>query len=178
MSDPSVTYSQTFLPSRLVAGEDYATVGQILECDDLPQATLHIPHWRVSGVAVAVRVRALSLTERDQVQRLLDDPVGQYCLTWQLGCVAPQFTADQAARLADKNPHAVEQGARFIWLLSALDQDWIDHVVTTNTHAPAAAADADGRTAADPTHPQRARRLDRPPVRKVRTPARGATENA
>jgi hypothetical protein len=171
MSDPNVTYPQTFLPSRLAAGEDYATVGQILACDDLKQATLHIPHWRIDGKPAAIRVRALSLTERDRVQKE-DDIVTQYCLTWQLGCVAPSFTADQAAGLADKNPHAVEQGARFIWLLAALDQDWIDHVVTTNTAAPAVEAPADREPGTDSDAHPPARRMDRPSRLKVRPAAR------
>jgi len=177
MSDPSVTHPQTFLPSRLTAGEDYATVSQILGCDDLPHATLHIPHWRVNGAPVAIRVRALSLMERDRVQRE-SDAVAQYCLTWQLACVVPTFTEAQANQLADKNPHAVEQGARFMWLLSALDQDWIDHVVTTQTAAPAADAPTDERSAADPDNHPRARRMDRTPVRKVRAAPRGTPANA
>lgn len=143
------TYAQTFLPSRLASGEEYATVSQILECDDLPQSTIHIPHWRINGKPAAVRVRALSLRERDQVQRE-QDVIKQYCLTWQIACIAPTFNQDQAARLESKNPHAVEQGARFIWLLSALDQDWIDHVVTTQTAAPADAAGTERGAAADP----------------------------
>lgn len=177
MSDSPITHPQTLIPSRLAAGEDYATVAQILAADDLPHATLHVPHWRIAGAALAVRVRALSLQERDRVQRE-EDTVAQYCLTWQLACVAPTFTPEQANALANKNPHAVEQVARFVWVLSALDQDWIDHVVTTNTDAPPLAAGADAGAAANTNVRPRARRMDRPPVRKVRPPPRGAAANA
>jgi hypothetical protein len=170
MTEPNVTHPQTFIPSRLQAGEDYATVGQILECDDLPHATLHVPHWRINGKPAAIRVRALSLVERDRVQRE-EDTVAQYCLTWQLGCTAPTFTADQAARLADKNPEAVEQGARFIWMLSALDQEWIDHVVTAQTNAEPAPPESVTSAAADTPASARARRVGRTTGGKVQPAA-------
>jgi len=164
MSDRDATYPSTLIPTRLAAGEEYASVSQILECDDLPQATLHIPHWRIGGKPAAIRVRALSLSERDQVQRV-SDATAQYCLTWQLACIMPQFNQDQANRLASKNPIAVEQGARFIWLLAALDQEWIEDVVTRRTDAPpaepapAADADTDAGSAANPDDPARLRRV-------------------
>lgn len=151
--DRSATHPQTLLPSRLAAGAEYATTAQILECDDLPQVTLHIPHWRMW-----IRVRALSLSERDQVQKA-NDTTAQYCLTWQLACVAPQFNQDQAARLTSKNPIAVEQVARFIWLLASLDQEWIEDVVTRRTDAPATTAGADESSAADPADSPRIRRV-------------------
>lgn len=164
MSDRSATHSQTLLPSKLAAGEDYASVTHILECEDLPQATLHIPHWRIGGKPAAIRVRALSLSERDRVQRE-QDATAQYCLTWQLCCVMPRFTTDQANRLAEKNPIAIEQVARFIWLLASLDQEWIEHVVETRTDAPAAeaesaaTADTDAGSAADSDDSPRMRRV-------------------
>jgi hypothetical protein len=136
MSESRITHPDYLLPSRLAAGEEYASVGAILECDDLLQATLHIPHWKIGGKEAAVRVRALSLSEREQVQRCAT-VVEQYCLTWQLGCVAPTFSQEQATALARKNPHAVEQGALFIWTLAALDQEYIDRVVQQETGAEA-----------------------------------------
>lgn len=158
MSDRPVTYPQTFVPSKLAAGEEYASVAAILECDDLPQATLHIPHWRINGKEAAVRVRALSLEERERVQK---EPsiVEQYCLTWHLGCVNPPLTIDQAKALRSKNPHAVEQGAEFIWLLSALDQEWIAHVVETQTRAEPAPPADEPDAAADERPTARVRRV-------------------
>src|SRR5690242_20043554 len=98
MSDRSATHRQTLLPGRLAAGEEYASVSQILECEDLPQPTIHIPHWRIGGKPAAIRVRAPSLIERDQIQKA-KDAVAQYCLTWQLCCIMPRFTSDQASKL-------------------------------------------------------------------------------
>jgi len=170
MSEPSITHPQTFMPSKLAAGEEYASVEAILQCSDLPHATLHIPHWRIGGVSLAIRVRALSLVERDRVQRE-EDTVAQYCLTWQLACVVPTFTPEQANALANKNPHAVEQAARFIWLLSALDQEWIDHVVSTATDAPPIATGADASPAADTGQTIRARRVGRASGGKVQPAA-------
>ena len=164
MSDRDATYPQTLLPSTLAAGEDYASVSQILECDDLPQATLHIPHWRVNGKPAAIRVRAPSLSERDQIQKA-GNATAQYCLTWQLCCVMPRFTTDQANRLSEKNPNAVEQGARFMWLLAALDQEWIADVVQQRTDAPPAQppppadADADADSGTDSGDAARLRRV-------------------
>lgn len=129
-----ITYPDVLMPSKLAAGEAYASVTAILECDDLPQATLHIPQWRINGAEAAVRVRALSLLERDRIQQA-KTVVEEYCLTWHIGCMVPAFNMDQANALAQKNPHAVEQGALFIWTLSALDQEKIDRVVQHQTGA-------------------------------------------
>ena len=170
MSDSPITHPQALIPSKLAPGEEYATISQILECVDLPHATLHVPHWRVAGAPMAVRVRALSLVERDRVQRE-EDTVAQYCLTWQLACVVPTFTPEQANALAHKNPHAVEQVARFIWILSALDQEWIDRVVTTSTDAEPAAPDADARAAANTPARERTRRVGHATGNKVQPPA-------
>lgn len=152
------------MPTRLAAGEEYATVDQILLCSDLPQATLTIPHWRINGKPAKIRVRGLSLSERDQVQKA-GDLVAQYCLTWQIACVMPQFTQEQAKALATKNYDAVEKAVRFIWLLSSLDQEWIEDVVTQQTDAPPAEpppppdADADADGGADRGDAARLRRV-------------------
>lgn len=165
MSEPRATHPTSLLPSTLAAGEEYASVSAILECDDLPQATLHIPYWRVAGKPAAIRVRGLSLDEREQVQRAgrlangQTDLAAQYCLTWQLGCVLPRFTAEQADALRRKNAHAVEQGALFIWTLSALDQGWIDHVVQQQTGAEPAPPPDDERAADDSESAPRVRRV-------------------
>jgi|GEM_PF-2987748 len=158
-----ITYPDMLMPSKLAVGEDYASVTAILACEDLQQATVHIPQWRIGGQPAAVRVRALSLSEREQVQKCatLNE---QYCLTWQLGCMLPAFTAEQANALANKNPNAVEQGALFIWTLSALDQEYIDRVVQQQTGAEPPPADesppADKQTQlADANPRQRVRRV-------------------
>ena len=123
----------TLLPTRLESGEEYATVGAILAADDRSHATIRIPQW---GNA-ALRVRALSLAQRDAVDRASlradgsIDSVKQITETLRLGCVVPQFSAAQA-----------EQIARFILGLSVLDQDYIETVVQQLSGArPAAAPD-------------------------------------
>lgn len=158
MSEPRVSYPTSLAPSKLAAGEEYASVTQILECDDLPQATLHIPHWRIRGAPAAIRVRALSLEERERVQqeKTIAD---QYCLTWHLGCISPPFTPEQAQALRRKNPIAVESGANFIWTLSALNQDWIEHVVQQQTSAEPPSAEGELSAAADTNDSPRVRRV-------------------
>lgn len=158
VAGPSVTHPSSLAPSPLAAGEEYASVTQILECEDLPHATLHIPHWRIRGKPAAIRVRALSLDERERVQ-LEKTTADQYCLTWHLGCVSPTFTVEQAQALKRKNPIAVESAVSFIWNLSALNQEWIDHVVQAQTGADAAPAASDDRAAADPESAARVRRV-------------------
>lgn len=177
MSDPQITHPQQFLPSALAAGESYAGVAAILECDDLPQVTLHIPYWRIGGKPAAIRVRALSLSERDRVLRETE-VVAQYCLVMQIACVVPTFTEDQANRLADKNAFAVEPIVQMILRLGALREDWIEHVVAIQTAAPAPQAAADRGGPGDPAPHPRTRRMDRPTHRKVRAPARGAVPDA
>lgn len=177
MSDPSITHTTTFLPSRLAAGEEYATVTQLLECDDLKQITLHIPHWRINGKPAAIRVRALSLSERERILRETET-TAQYCLAMQIACVVPTFTEDQAARLADKNAFAIEPIVQMILRVGALREDWIDHVVSIQTGAPAPQTAADGGSAGDSNAHSPARRMDRPTHRKVRPSARGAVPDA
>ena len=134
----------TLLPTRLESGEEYATVGAILAADDRSHATIRILQW---GNA-ALRVRALSLAQRDAVDRASlradgsIDSVRQITETLRLGCVVPQFSAAQAEQLADLNGHILEQIARFILGLSVLDQDYIETVVQQLSGArPAAAPD-------------------------------------
>lgn len=158
MDDSRVTYAE-LAPARLAAGAEYATVSQILGADDLQQTSVYVPHWRAW-----IRVRALCLSEREQIQKA-PTLEAQYCVTWQLGCVVPRFTSDQAQRLVEKNPEAVEKVARLIWFLAAIDQDWIERVVEARTDAepaevaPIPDADADAGSRADTAHPARVRRV-------------------
>lgn len=151
--DDRITYPDTLMPGRLAAGADYASVQQILMAEDLPQATLHIPHWRAW-----IRVRAPSLSDMEQIGQAAAG-ADQYITTIRLCCVAPTFTPEQAEALRDKNPQAIEQIARFVWLLSSLKYDWIERVVQTETGADAAPTPA-------PTARARAARV-RPPGRRV-----------
>lgn len=133
--------SSPLTPTKLQPGEEYASVDDILACSDLTEAIVRVPHWKRNGAALALRVRALSLEQKDRIlreSRARDgqlDEVAQICATLREGCLMPRFTAPQAEQLRTKNPTALEQVAKFIWSLSALDQDLIDAVVQTLTGA-------------------------------------------
>lgn len=129
------------VPTKLQAGEEYASVDDILACSDLPEATVRVPHWKRNGAQLVLRVRALSLEQKDAVLRESRtgdgqiDEVAQICATLREGCMVPRFTAAQAEQLRSKNPTALEQVAKFIWTLSALDQELIDALVQSLTGA-------------------------------------------
>lgn len=147
----NIIYPDSLLPSSLADGEAYASVRDILENDDLQQATIHVPYWRVNGRAAAIRVRALTLEERERVNSLTD-AADQFCRIWQYGCMQPVFTQEQAQALRRKNPNAIDQVARFILTLSRLDQDWIARVVEEQTQAaPAVQDEQDEQPDASPT---------------------------
>jgi len=146
----------TLLPTALTLGEDYATIADILECDDLPQATIRVPQWKRRGQPVAIRVRGLSLVQRDKVaneSRRADgtvDSVAQIEATLREGVLVPKFDLATASRLRQKNPVALEQIANFILALSALDQDFIDATVQSlSGAAPAPAPDESAESGGD-----------------------------
>ena len=131
-------------PSKLEAGEEYASVSDIMDTIDLPEATIKIPHWRKNGKPMAVRVRALSILQREAIQKESTgkdgtvNHIAEIEATWREGCVTPKFDLIQAARLRHKNGAALEQGAAFIWSLSLLDQEMIDATVQALAGAPPA----------------------------------------
>lgn len=137
----------SLLPTSLAAGEDYASVDDILSSDDLPQATVRVPQWTRKGKPVAIRVRALSLVQREQIDRESTrkdgsiDTVAQIEATLREGVLVPKFDINTSARLRHKNGNALEQIASFIWALSALDQDLIDAAVQAISGAAAPPAD-------------------------------------
>ena len=138
------------VPTTLQAGEGYASVDDILACSDLAEATIRVPHWKRNGAQLVLRVRALSLEQKDAVLRESRgkdgqlDEVAQICATLREGCMVPRFTAAQAEQLRTKNPTALDQVAKFIWTLSALDQELIDALVQQLTGAAPAPAAGDG----------------------------------
>ena len=123
-------------PAIRETAEAYATVSDILEADDLPACDVRIPQWRKNGKSLLIRVRALDFEQQEQIQAealILDGPrKGErdykafVLATWREGVIAPTFTADQAARLASKNPKAIEDVHVLIWQLSVLSQEAID----------------------------------------------------
>jgi hypothetical protein len=146
-----ITYPDVLMPSKLAAGEEYASLAQIVMCDDRPQATIHVPQWRVDGKPAAIRVRALSLSQKERINRESTaqgafSSQAQTLATIREGCVSPAFDREQAEALAEKSFHALEQIANFVWTLSALDQEWIERVVQTATGAEPAADDQPAAT--------------------------------
>ncbi len=134
----------TLLPTRLRDGEDYTTVDDILTCQDLPEAVIRVPQWRRNGKALAIRVRALSLVQKEAIlaaARKSDgtiDEVVQIEATLREGIVLPRFDPITAEKLRHKNPDALDQIFRMIWTLSALNQELIDAVVAEQTGAESA----------------------------------------
>ena len=125
----------TLLPTSLELGEQYCSIADIFETDDIPQATIRVPQWKSHGRAVAIRVRGLSLMQREIVARESAQTdgtinnVAQIEATIREGVLVPKFDLATASRLRHKNPLALQQIAEFIWALSALDQQFIDSVV-------------------------------------------------
>lgn len=147
----------TLLPSRLAAGEDYASVSDILEVQDLAEATIHVPFWQRNGKPLALKVRGLSLDAQEQVRMQAARKVAKadrahgakqhwptFCaMTLCFGCLQPAFTPEQALALFRKNAAAVELVSQFIWTISAVSQDTIDSIVETMTRAEALATGED-----------------------------------
>lgn len=129
-------------PTKLEAGEAYASVEDILLAADLPEAVIRVPYWRKNGQSLALRVRALSLEQKDRILQECRRPNGTIDEVKQLegtlreGILVPRFDANTAERLRHKNPEALDQVFSTIWTLSALDQDTIDAVVAAETGAP------------------------------------------
>mgnify|MGYP000897095334 CR=1 FL=1 len=128
-------------PTQLEDGESYATADEILACTDLPEATLRIPQWRRNGRPLVIRVRALSLEDKEailQEARQRDGSISTIARvesTLFYTCISPKLTRPQAAQLRHKNPTALESIVDFVWVLSALDQDLIDAAVQELTGA-------------------------------------------
>lgn len=121
-------------PTTLEPGEDYASVDDIMESNDLTEATIRIPQWKRRGKPVVIRVRALSLAQREAIQKESTtkdgvDHIAEIEATLREGCVVPRFDVLQAARLRHKNGAILEQVATFIWSLSSIDQELIDATV-------------------------------------------------
>lgn len=146
------------------AGEDYASVSEILLTDDLRTATIRVPAWG----GAALRIRALSLDAQAAVRSAAaravsaqDRAVGitqHYptfvAMTIQLGVITPMFTWEQARALMNKSSVATEAISETIWAISIVDQQTIDAVMDTLAQgdglevAPAPTEDADADTVA------------------------------
>src|SRR6185436_4370747 len=100
--------------STLETGEDYAGIADLLAADDLPQHTLTVWGWKKNGAPLKVRVRGLSLTEREQVRATawldngMRDNVRLYTGYLRYGMVVPPLTDEQAAQMMAKHAGTVQ----------------------------------------------------------------------
>lgn len=113
--------------ATLAAGEDYASAADLLAADDLPHETLTVWGWKKNGAPLKIRVRGLSLVEREEVRATtwlangMRDNVKLYLGYIQRGVVVPQLNDEQARQLMDKHAGTVEQIADYISVLTEMD---------------------------------------------------------
>lgn len=118
-------------PTPLPSGEAYATMAELLVCDDLPAMDvvpgLRLtdgrldPFWtRPDGSPLTIRVRALSFKERREVHLAAKDDDAQAVLeTCLRGIIQPPITAEQLVVLEQRHPAALDAIAETIWALGA-----------------------------------------------------------
>lgn len=136
------------LPTPLAPDESYASVSDILTCDDLAEVTIHVPFWNNA----ALRVRALDLETQDAIRMAAGRAVKPIdrergivqhsptfaAETFQRGIVQPMFTKEQAQAIVRKHAKAVELVVNFVWALSAMSQEEIHAIVAAEAQIPAA----------------------------------------
>jgi hypothetical protein len=142
--------------STLDAGEDYATLADILAADDLPHETLTVWGWTKNGAPLKIRVRGLTLPEREDVRARAwkedgtRDNVALFAGYFRYGFVVPSLNDEQARQMVEKQAGTVEQIADFINTLTEMNYGQ----VTAIANELARAHDASGQD----TKPARARR--------------------
>jgi hypothetical protein len=148
-------------PVQRDTGEDYPSVLDILRMDDLAECDIVVPLWQTPDKKrTIIRVRALSLKAQEAIVRASriaaakiakaeqddnppDQDVETYLIeTWVHGVIAPTFDRQQAQTLRNRNGHAIQSVATFIWALSSLDRQYIDRLITELTQ-PVAPPDDD-----------------------------------
>lgn len=115
-------------PSPLAPGEEYATVADLLAADDLPHESLTVWGWKKNGAPLKVRVRGLTLEERERVLiGALDRLTGMYDLNRLVigylrhGMVVPALNDEQARQMAQKHAATVQSVADFVKTLTELN---------------------------------------------------------
>lgn len=141
-------------PTPLKAGQSYASVAEIRDCQDLPELPVTPairradgstePLWtRPDGAPLTILVRALSFEERREVQQAAgDDNDDQAALEACLrGIKEPQFTREQLAEvLSKKHPAALDQVAETIYALCDLPAGMVEREVRRLAGLPEKAA--------------------------------------
>lgn len=112
---------------QLESGEDYASAADLLAADDLPQHTITVWGWKKNGAPLKIRVRGLSLVERETIRAStwlptgLRDNVALIAGYLRHGVVVPQLNDEQARQLTEKHAATVEQVTDYISALTELD---------------------------------------------------------
>lgn len=134
----------------LATREDYASVGDLLTADDLPQETLTVWGWKKNGGPLKIRVRGLTLVEREGVRAGawlpsgMRDNVALFVGYLQHGIVVPQLNEEQARQLAEKHAATVEQIANYISALTEMDYADVTAIVNDlATHDESERSDTD-----------------------------------
>lgn len=134
---------QIHYPADLAAGEQLATLDDILACSDLPEVPVRVDFWRKRGRSLVIRVRGLDLDEQERVRSAANRAVPAedralgttqhwptfVVMTLALAVASPRITVEQAKQLVHKNARAVEQLADLAWTLSATSQERIDAIL-------------------------------------------------
>lgn len=114
-------------PTTLLPGEQYATVADIRDVQDLATMPVEVPQWRhADGAAFKLLVRAPSFreaTEIDAAARTADgeDDHAAFVLESCLRIIVePRFTRAQLEILRDKNPDALDAICDTGWRLIRL----------------------------------------------------------
>lgn len=141
----------------------YASAAELLTQDDRPTMDIRVPGWeRPNGEPVFVRIRALSLSDRNWINQT--SGIGEkrsellfVLASLQRGIVAPPLNWQQAQLLADRNERILEILCDTIWELAAFDQTAINNLVSElagvapveGPEAPALGAASDGTSSVD-----------------------------
>ncbi len=120
----------------------YASAEDLTTVADLPERAVTIRRWHKNGKALTIRVRALDLDQQDRVNQaalIKNTKTGE----WQQSIAAfsaatlleaitvPRLTKEQAQAMRGHNPIIIEKLVDFVWSLSALDDDTIEHYART-----------------------------------------------
>jgi hypothetical protein len=119
--------------STLDAGEDYASVADILACEDRLHDTVTVWGWKKNGGPLKLRVRGLSLPQREEVRATAwrrDGRRDMIALTigyFVSGFVAPSLNEEQARQIVEtKHAGTVEKISDYINMLTELNHDQIE----------------------------------------------------
>jgi hypothetical protein len=126
----------------LAPGQSYATVADILACQDLPRMPITPgmrraadgawePLWaRPDGTPLTILVRALSFAERREIMTAAGENNDAFALEACLrGIVEPAFSREQLGILEAKHPAALDQIAETIYALCDLPAGMVEREI-------------------------------------------------